>query len=398
MAKVSVNSLNFAKIELSLRSDFIKKYNLESILNYSYLLQYSVDLNSTKSISFPFNFPPHERQYDLVFLNQFIKLFNSLLNQYHIEQIHSDELLFLAYTFIIEDRQKQIEIYKENYLRSNGKLLLDFIKVPLTKHNISNIRNAFSDDGLFPDEIDDHLLAYLGVVSGQHEDTFKRLVQSKLKESPDLIWEIMDLNELDESLKTKLIRKIQIDKNISIEMPNGNLLIISKDITPKFKQKGKYKNFNFSAISSYQSKMIISSIVNSLFDEQKGEGTQFYDKLLKHDFESTNYKDLDKAVGLLTSDYHTYKLKKLHSLLIRYFTDNNIMTVANEGDTKRIRNNFIIQYFIMLGLFLNSKDKLEPYTSMSQLENSLSKFQDKKRGKPSYANTVFHDTFKNLNR
>lgn len=384
MPKVSQHGNS--QILLSIKPDFIKKYRLEDLVNEVLNPMMKLDFTQFKEeITLPFILP-NFRDYDIQFLTQFIQLFENELSE-QILKSHADNLLCLACTYNQLNKEKNIDTFFDRRIRIYGKLLLNFIKAPLPNYTLETVYEAFKDEELEQDEIEDLLLMYLGVESKMPEVEFK-------DENGKL-----DHSKVDKELEYRLIKRVLIDRNISIEMPNGNYLIISNEISADFSYNELNANVYFAAEDIRQKNTIIKSIVTSLFDQQQKENPEFYQALLEHDFLSHNYDKLSKAVGRWDkSSQNDYILNKLQILIMEYLAKESLLVRSATSDTKRIRNNFIYKYFILLGLSTDSKGSLTHYNSISEITHCLNEFVVNKKNNANFAREKFHNRYRNTTR
>jgi len=376
-------------IELTLDTEFIKTYNLQFTLNKASIYDsFVIDLGKSYSFSIPTNLPPHNVTYSKSFLKGFFDLFKLLIDEHEDLASHSDNLFFLAHTFKMIGDEKRKETAKYDHLRKNGKLLCEFIKVPFPVYTKFNIHILFDDHDLYYSNVQTLLLMYLNIITKKLPEHFK---DSNEK---------LDYNKIDKQTEHKLIRRIIADKNIAIELSADKYLVISKNITTKFIYRQSSKTRAFSITEEQQSESINKLIVESLFNEQKEAKTDLYLRLLDYDFYSRDtFKEVINTVNNYSrSGHHTHNLKNLYDVLIDYFNKQNILARKSVIETRQIRNDFIYQYYILLGLFLNSKRELEAYESLDQINKKLKEFNLKRRKSKNHATKSLTDSFKNLDR
>jgi|GEM_PF-4429053 hypothetical protein len=397
MPKIVLDNDNQSQIELSLTYDFITKYSLEKLVDlvmYPYG-EHSITFYRPASFTVPFKFP-YFQQYDEPFLCEFIELFNSVLESSSSElEKHADELLLLANTYVIANRDKYSDVYVDDVLRTRGKLLLNFIKAPLPKYTIETIKDAIYDH-LDSYEKDNILLSYLSMLSGKPESEFKNTEGE------------IDFSTIDEDLQNKVIKRIVAYFNINIKLPEvkksnekeqPNFLIVSKDIKIDFSYNIGGKTVTFTERDQEQNIKFNTFIVKTLFKEQKEHNTEFYKALLEHDFFSGEYDKLNHSTNKYnTESQNIYNLNQLYSGIMMYLETEKLLSVKDPIITKRKRNNFIYQYLIMIGLPLNSTSEWSDSSSIKQIKERLSKFKIELSNKPLYSSTKFDNAFKNLNR
>ncbi|SDD49329.1 hypothetical protein SAMN05216464_101887 [Mucilaginibacter pineti] len=385
-----MSDINFgwSRIILDLDYAFIRKYDLHSLIDPNIFAHIgSVTFNQPGKLKYPFKFPPFKKEQSVPFQNEFLKLFESLIDRYDIKpDPHLSKLLFFAYAYESENQSKKSEIQKQNRLRSNGISLLELLTVPLPEYTRENLCEAFENDDLSPKEVEDRILMYLGVTSNQPESEFMQNDR-------------LDWNKVNNQVFKKLLRRIHADTNTSLEMENGKFLIISKEIGIKFNYN-RSGNFSFSSFGANKNVELTQLVFTSLFEEQHREKTDFYDALLDHDFDSNDSsKGLSKILGLWNrSSHHTHNLKNLYDLVKAYLSDNCLIKFTDDSITTRKTNDFLYEYLILLGLSAKLNDNSVSQYTIKGIKENLDRFKKNKTALPTFANAKFRNSFKNLDR
>jgi hypothetical protein len=407
----------YLQLALTVDTDVIREFDLTDIVINTYkvnhlTIYHRFDLLDEETVNFPFTFPPKFETHSKEYLDGFLILYNKLVDG--IDEKHHDNLLFLAYSYFKSSDRKGLASGRDAYLRKKGQLLRDLIKVPIPILNKSNIYEAFADDpDLSKDDIKQHILAYLSLVSDKQEQEF-------LKDPDDPESEI-NFRKIDKPLWIKLTKRIQIDRQVSILINDPvdekeiegltdikkikeldakkKYLTVSRDINLSFKPiKGKKKEVKEVAIN----KQLLSLVIKELFEEQKRHRTNLYYVLLDHDFIfNTDFKLLSSAVG----DYdrscqHYSNLEELYNSLYQYLDKDSLLKVLSVQTTKRKRTNFIFQYFLLLNLISNTNTKAKPRhkDDLDYTRAEVDKFKERNRQNRLYATKILADAFKNNNR
>jgi len=380
MAVIKEVSKGKHEIELTLSTEFIKKYNLQRLVlnprpkTRPYNLHVE-NFDEPKSFTFPFVFPPFEIEYPKKYLEYFLTEFKKVIpiKEQKLES-HFDNLLFLAYTFNIEAQKRKFESDQKNRLKTKGKLLLELLRFPFSEINKGNVLEFLEGD---PEE----LLAYIGVCSGINESHFlKNKGEVDYEKVPDQLWK-------------KIIDRIRTDKNISIPLTNEKSILISKEILVRFHTKIPSTRFiSRSVDNEFLNEGIISLLAKSIIDEQREYKTQFYNALLEFDFSGERkLKKFSDMLGVYERQSHNKSLKKIAGLLSKYLEDENIAAPTQEGNLSVAQQQIIYHYLVLLGLVLDKNEEVHPHKDLRALQKAVAGYKRKEDLGAKYLKYAFKD-------
>jgi hypothetical protein len=367
-------------IQLTLSKNFIKRYNLINVVN-SFYHHYFVDFNEEGF--FPYIFIP-DTNFPQAEYKEFLSIYRKLTETIGLSDQQADEILFLSKTFEHFKKLKQSEIYRDEYQRNNGKLLVELIKAPIENYNLEDLHNAFSEEDEYLADKEEFIITYLSTVTDKP-------IKSFLDKKGNL-----NLKKIPSDIADKLIRKIRTAKNYTIELddsiPEPKQLIVSKNIKLSFSYQISDKTKYVDPIASDFNETAIVGILKNLWDKDK-IGESLYNALLKHDYLGDgDITELKNIVGHWNRDKHDiYNLQQVYDIALNYF-DTNRLIISTKGNTKSMRDRFLLKLFVFFGI-VNEKGQFSSFTTMSNLNTQLLAVNNQS---VSAICTMFNNKFKNL--
>lgn len=389
MVKISTKFGPKPILVLLLNDDFVRKYDLQLLVNDVAIHEtFILNSKSKKLTKFPFLFPPNKANYKKPYLKDFIGLFDSIIKQYNLEN-HEDNLLFLSNTYYQAATLKSKDDYKSTVLNERGRVLYELIKAPIPLYNIDTIHEAFSEDALLDNGSESLLKLYLNVVTKMPQSHFENSDGTLNKEI------------ISQEIEYKLIEKVLADNNTSFQMENGKYLIVSKAANLSLNYLNSLgKRTYVEPSDKFQNQDLCLLIVKHLLKEQHDANTTFYQALLNFDFvKRCKISDLIKTLGHWHSIGHNaYYIIKVYDTILNYLIDNELIIGSNKALTKLKRDNFLMQYLILMNFLSVDSIKSKSPATIADLKENLSAFKEKHRINPKFASEKFDEFLKNLYR
>ncbi|RFZ81152.1 hypothetical protein DYU05_20560 [Mucilaginibacter terrenus] len=382
MASITTATKN-KQILLSLRNRFINDYNLTEAVN-SFYNHYAIDFGADGT--FPYTFTPSIIIQDKQ-LEQYIHDYEDIVKGLALNNHQSDEIFFLAKTFESFSNEKEKQIIKENYLRGNGKLLVSLLKAPIKDYSLDSIYQAFDDEDLYPDEVNNIILSFLTIVTNKPIESF-------LDSDNQL-----DFCKLSTNEALNLVKEIRKQTNIRIDFRTGDKdinIYISKDVSTIFGYKENFKSRYCEPQSSWFKREILTDVVRRLFKEQESHNTDLYKHLcrLKEVF-NPNAKELDNLVGNWNRESHkTHNFKAWYNILNSYLNNNGLLITKNKTNARRAI--LFLRLSIIFG-FIDDSGHFVQQPLYNQVSKSLKTFNLKVSGTTNFSPiTLLNNIFKNL--
>lgn len=364
---------------LTIAPSFIKKYDLELLLNHD--PYYTVFI--TNNDATPFNLTLRRFLYNVKlddeYLSHFIDLFKQFLKKYNAES-HVDRLLFLSLAYKVERVNKSVYNAKHRYFRDQAKAIYDLVATPVFNITMKKARQLLIDNGEDEYNIDEIILTYLHVVTGKHTNEFKGVTGN------------LDNRKISNEEKRQVIHKIAEQYAASIEMANGKTLYISGSIRPSLHYSVAGKK-SIQTVS-YHKKLMVD-FVTHILNIQKSNNTPFYNALLEFDFYTqSNLPMLRKTLtNYGKSSYHAFLIKRIRTLLHNYLDNEKVLERFSKENRSIKRDDFVYEYLTLLGL-INADAK--EYKSTEDLDRKWQEINKKRSLSIDFARTYFSDALKNI--
>jgi len=288
-----------------------------------------------------------------------------------------DELLFITYLLPKISSEQDVKKFKEHRLKDRGKLLVELLRFPYETINKDNIMEFVEDE--------DELLAYLNICDNVSLPE-SRFLSAKGK---------IDRRTISNSLWVKVVNRIQVDRNIRVEIGGGKFITLSKNILVKFHHNNdKAKHRSTKSFSIIQNKETLIDIVRSIIDEQRDHNTAFYQALLNvDDSHEIDIKALSFTLGIYHTNSHHKNLKHLTDVISSYLANENLKPKTRNGTPSKYQLIMIHRLYNLLGFVSTKGGRLKAFDDITDLSKAINADTELRRKQSDYGYVFLKHAF-----